>query len=58
MPARTLAATSTCQKTIATSKLIRSTIPGIVASILELKPGSKLRWEVDVQTGRVTVAKL
>ncbi|MCI4357193.1 MAG: hypothetical protein L3K18_08690 [Thermoplasmata archaeon] len=60
MPARTLEAVSTCQKTIpsrANSKSLRATIPAIVVQILQLEPGEKIRWVVETSTGGVTVRR-
>ena len=60
MPAKTLQAVTTCQKSIPSmeeSKSLRATIPAIIVSILELTPGTKIRWTVDTASGRVTVRK-
>jgi hypothetical protein len=60
MPAKTLEAVTTCQKAIPSmvgSKSLRATIPAIVVSILELKPGDKLRWSIDTASGRLEVSK-
>jgi hypothetical protein len=60
MPARTLEAVTTWQKSIpsmAGSKSLRVTVPAIVVSILELKPGDKLRWTIDTSSGRLAVRK-
>jgi hypothetical protein len=60
MPAKTLEAVTTCQKSIpsmAGSKSLRATVPAIVVSILELNPGDKIRWSIDTASGRVLVRK-
>jgi hypothetical protein len=60
MPPRTLEAVTTCQKSIpnmAGSKSLRATVPAIVVSMLELKSGDRIRWIVEMPTGRVTVRK-
>lgn len=60
MPAKTLEAVTTCQKSIPSmpgSKSLRATIPAVVVSILELRPGDKIRWTIDTATGRLTLRK-
>ena len=58
MPARTLEAVTTCQKSIPgmkNSRSLRATVPAVVVSFLELQEGDRLRWIVDLQSGGVTV---
>jgi hypothetical protein len=60
MPVRTLEAVTTCQKTMPSmknSKSLRATVPSVVVSILDLKPGDRLRWRIDAATGHLAVTK-
>ena len=39
------------------SKSLRVTIPAVIAHISALKPGDRLRWSIDLQSGRIEVRK-
>lgn len=60
MRPRTLEAVTTIQRAMSHEKKstsVRSTVPTIVVQILGLSAKDRIRWVVDVPSGRVTVQK-